>query len=220
MSDNVGQSSGRAVESFRYPAVPATGGIASAVLGFGPADHKAGDQALRQEIAAAVEAARKQGQQEGAAQARTATAQALEQERMAVRQAVEDFTAQQTAYFRRVETEAVRLALSIARKVLHREAQMDPLLLAGVVRVALEQVQAGTRLRLRAAPESQHIWSEFCAGQLGEKNIEVVADDHLKGCECVLESELGSTQISLESQLREIESGFFDLLEEKLAAQP
>ncbi len=33
----------------------------------------------------------------------------------------------------------VRLALAIARKVLHREAQMDPLLLAGVVRVALDR---------------------------------------------------------------------------------
>ena len=53
----------------------------------------------------------------------------------------------------------VRLALSIARKILHREAQMDPLLLAGVVRVALDQMQAGTRVLLRTSPASARTWT-------------------------------------------------------------
>ncbi len=48
----------------------------------------------------------------------------------------------------------VRLALAIARKVLHREAQLDPLLLAGVVRVALDQMQAGSRVLLRTSPDA------------------------------------------------------------------
>ncbi len=118
-----------------------------------------------------MEAARKQGLQEGQAQANMAAAQALEQERSAVIAAVREFGQQRREYFRRVEIETARLALAIARKVLNREAQMDPLLLAGVVRVALDQMQAGTRLVLRTSPGSAPGWAKFCVQQMaGEQH--------------------------------------------------
>ena len=66
-----------------------------------------------------------------------------------------------TTYFQRVEAEAVALAVAIARKILHREAQVDPLLLAGVVRVGLDNVAAGTRVRLRVHPQQVQAWKEF-----------------------------------------------------------
>jgi flagellar assembly protein FliH len=204
------------VESFRYPAIAPAALASPELRGFGAGDgHKARDQALQQEVGAAVEAARKQGIQQGVAQAQAAAAQAIAQERAAVAEAVLDFSRQRREYFRRVESEAVRLALAIARKVLHREAQMDPLLLAGVVRVALDQMQAGTRLVLRTSPGAARIWAEFCARQLSRENpIEVVPDSSLESQRCILEADVGSSEISLDAQLQEIESGFFDLLRE------
>ncbi len=205
----------RAVQSFCYPAIPRVG--APELPGFTPAEvHRQRDFALQQELAAAVEAARKKGFQEAQAQAGAAATQAIEQERSAVTAAVRDFEQQRVEYFRRVESETVRLALSIARKVLHREAQMDPLLLAGVVRVALDQMQAGTRLVLRTSPSAARTWAEFCSQHLQkEHNIEVVPDSTLEGHRCILQAEVGSTEISLDAQLGEIESGFFDLLQAK-----
>ena len=44
---------------------------------------------------------------------------------------------------------------------------------------------------------------------------ELIGDAALKPGECLLETEVGSTQISLETQLKEIEQGFFDLLEQR-----
>ena len=213
MSDRFARD--RAVQSFSYPVIPR--GAAPELLGLGlPEVQRSRDLAVQREIAAAVEAARKQGLQQGQAQAGAAAAQAVEQERSAVAAAVRDFEQQRTEYFRRVETETVRLALSIARKVLHREAQMDPLLLAGVVRVALDQMQAGTRLVLRTSPASARIWAEYCTQHLQkEHHIEVVPDATLEGHRCILEAEVGSTEISLDAQLGEIESGFFDLLHPK-----
>ena len=115
----------------------------------------------------------------------------------------------------------VRLALAIARKVLHREAQMDPMLLAGVVRVALDQMQAGTRVILRTSAESADIWRDFCEQHCqGRRNVEVVVDPALAGDRCVLQAEAGSSEISLDSQLQEIENGFFDLLRERLGNEP
>ena len=209
-------------KSFRYPSIQGSGLAAPELLGLSPGEaHKARDLALQQELAARVEAARKQGFQEGQAQAASAAAQAIEKERAAVVAAVSDFARERTACFRRVESEAVRLALSIARKILHREAQMDPLLLAGVVRVALDQMQAGTRLVLRTSPGSARTWAEFCSQHLGKEHvIEVEPDTSLAAHRCILQAEVGSTEISLDTQLQEIEGGFFDLLRGKVEEAP
>ena len=65
---------------------------------------------------------------------------------------IQQFAEQRENYFQNVESEVVQLALSIARKILHREAQIDPLLLTGIVRVALDSLNEGTQVRLLANP--------------------------------------------------------------------
>jgi len=209
------------VESFRYPSIHAAAGV-TGVAPFGAEEcYKARDYALQQEIAAAVEAARQQGFRDGQAQAEAAAAEALAQLRSAVEQAVSDFGTRQAEYFRRVESEAVRLALAVARKVLHREVQMDPLLLAGVVRVALDQVREQTRVVLRTAPEAARLWAEHFAKDAAQRSsLEVVPDPALGGHQCVLQTELGSTALSVDAQMNEIESGFFDLLKQAVEAHP
>jgi flagellar assembly protein FliH len=210
------------VQSFHYPAIPhhafrrETPDAAAS-----EAAQKARELAMQQELAAAVETARAEGFSQGEAKARAAAAQTVEQERAAVLSAVRDFETRREDYFRRVETEAVRLALAIARKVLHREALMDPMLLAGVLRVALDQMQAGTRVILRTSAESAAIWRDFCEQHCqGQQNVEVVVDPSLAGDRCVLQAEAGSTEISIDNQLQEIENGFFDLLRERSGNEP
>ena len=46
-----------------------------------------------------------------------------------------------------------------------------------------------------------------------------MGDSALPHGECSLETEVGSTQISLDTQLKEIEQGFFDLLEQRPRAR-
>jgi len=136
-----------------------------------------------------------------------------------VAQLLSGFEKEREDYFCRIETEVVQLALAIARKILHRESQIDPLLLTGLVHVALEKLDAGTRIRLRTNPADIHFWNEYFAQQNGEKSPELIGDPALKPGECALETEVGSTQISLETQLKEIEQGFFDLLEQRPRAR-
>ena len=136
-----------------------------------------------------------------------------------IRQTLSAFSQEREEYFGRVETEVVQLTLAIARKILHRESQIDPLLLTGLVHVALEKLDAGTRIRLRANPADVHFWNQYFAQHASDKNPELVGDPALKHGECALETEVGSTQISLETQLKEIEQGFFDLLEQRPRAR-
>jgi len=42
--------------------------------------------------------------------------------------------------------------------------------------------------------------------------VEVIADDKLSDLDCVVETELGSANFGLDTQLKEVERGFFDLL--------
>jgi flagellar assembly protein FliH len=162
---------------------------------------------------ASVQAALEQGFREGEAHAKASLEPMLEEVRKAVLAAVDGFVEERGRYLQRVEGEAVRLALAVARRILHREAQIDPLLLSGLVRVALDRIQQGTRVTLRTSAANVELWRHyFQENWHGRQAVEVVADAELEGHVCWLQSEVGNVEISLEGQLQEIETGFFDLL--------
>ena len=160
--------------------------------------------------------ARNEGRDEGMAQTRAEFEKKLATEKHAMFQTVRDFARERETYFKRVEAEVVGLALAIARKILHREAQIDPLLLAGVVHVGLDKIAAGTHVRLRVHPSQLPAWQAFFASQLDlQAPPELMGDSTLEAGRCMLETELGCADLTLETQLKEIEKGFFDLLVQK-----
>ena len=169
-----------------------------------------------EEVRVKEEQARALGIKEGETRAGARFEQELSAEREAIANALGDFAHEREAYFCRVEAEVVKLAVEIARKILHREVQVDPLLLAGVVRVALEKIAAGTSVRLRVHPEHVYTWHDFFANQQNLRPApELLGDGTLGMGHCVLETALGTTDLTLEAQLAEIERGFFDLLAQR-----
>jgi flagellar assembly protein FliH len=158
-------------------------------------------------------AAREAGRREGEMQARAAFDEHLAQVRETVRAALIDFAGERAAYYRQVEVEVVELALSIARKILHREAQVDPLLLAGMVRVALDKIESGTKVIVRVHPEQVSDCRSYFARTLEPADVpEVVEDAAIARDCCALQTGLGTTELGLEVQLKEIEKGLMDLM--------
>ena len=94
------------------------------------------------------------------AQARQEAEREIQLARSAISRAIEQFASQRDEYFRRAEEEIVVLALAIARRLIHRESQIDPRLLAGLVDYELEQLEAATSVRLVVSPETLKYWSE------------------------------------------------------------
>ncbi len=128
--------------------------------------------------------------------------------------ALREFSSERDEYLARVEHEVVRLALAIAGRILHREAQMDPLLLAGAVRVALGQLADSTEVRLRVPADQLEMWAEMLRLMPGlPLRPEVVADAEMPAAEAILEAGLGTVDLGVRAQIGEIERGFFDLLE-------
>ncbi|HEX3892687.1 MAG TPA: FliH/SctL family protein [Terracidiphilus sp.] len=122
------------------------------------------------------------------------------------------FEEQRSTYYAQVEAEIVQLALSIAAKILHREAQVDPMLLTALVRMAVERMREGSDVTVRVSPGKGESWRRYFAGLPSLSHVEVVEDPQLSEQDCLLETELGSANFGLDAQLKEVEQGFFDLL--------
>jgi len=138
--------------------------------------------------------------------------QKLQAERAPILKTIEAFEVERVEYYARVEAEIVQLALAIAAKILHREAQVDPMLVAALVRMAVERMREGSSVSIRVNPARGKRWREYFAGQLNGARIEVVEDPEVSDLDCMLETELGVANFGLNTQLKEVEQGFFDLL--------
>ena len=134
--------------------------------------------------------------------------------------ALEAFSVERERYFHELEQEAVRLALAIAARILRREAQMDPLLLSGAVRVALGQLGESTAVRLIVPEADRALWEESLRLTPGLRlRPEVIGDARMELGECRIQTEFGGADLSLHEQLREIERGFFDRLPQRAAPE-
>jgi flagellar assembly protein FliH len=133
--------------------------------------------------------------------------------------AVAKFGEERDKYFGRVEAEIVQLSLAIAAKILHREAQVDQMLVASLVRVAMENMREGSNVTIRVGPSKGDSWERYFASVSGATRVEVVEDAELNDQDCMVETELGSANFSLEKQLKEVEQGFFDLLAVRPASE-
>jgi flagellar assembly protein FliH len=134
----------------------------------------------------------------------------LEMER--VTKALESFAQSRMEYFAGVEVEVVQLALAITRKILHRETQIDPLLVAALVQIALGQLKDGSTVTLNVVPSEVARWQKHFNGLVSKLNISIVEDASLDPGDCVLQTELGTANFGIDSQLKEVEQGFFDVL--------
>jgi flagellar assembly protein FliH len=173
------------------------------------------EKRLAEETRKSFEAGRERGRQDGRQTEREAQATALAAtEQRRTRQAaelIESFAQERDRYLQTVEHEVVELALAVAARILRREAQMDPLLLTGAVRVALGQLSRSTQVRLRVPPAELDLWTEAIAlvPNLALKPS-VVAGEGMRLGECEIETDLGSVDLGIRAQLGEIERGFFD----------
>ncbi len=173
------------------------------------------DKRMGEETRKSFEGGRERGCQEGRqAEHDTQAAALMGADQQRIRQAaelIEGVARQRDRFLGAVEHEVVELALAVAARILRREAQMDPLLLTGAVRVALGQLSRSTKVKLLVPASELDLWAEAMAllPNLALKPA-VVAGAGMRLGDCMIETELGSVDLGIRSQLGEIERGFFD----------
>jgi flagellar assembly protein FliH len=171
-------------------------------------------QAQAEQVLVQVEAARSEGRVAARLEWEEEFAKGIVEERERVSRICELFGRERAKYFADVEMEVVKLALAVAARIVHREVKFDPMLLAAVVRMALEKVEDNSATVLRVSMEEEARWKEVF---VAESSLQVVGDERMAAGECVLETHVGKVELGVSAQLAEIERGFFDLLQQRPA---
>jgi len=173
-------------------------------------------QLQAERMAAGIEAARSEARSEARQEWEDELRRRIAKERFSILKICEEFREERARYFVEVEVEVVKLSLAIAARVIHREAELDPLLLTGVVRVALEKIAEDSETVLRVPVSTIDTWREaFVLGP--ESCLQIVADERMGIDECVLDTNVGRVELGVKAQLEEIERGFFDLMQRRPA---
>lgn len=167
-----------------------------------------------EQTAVQVELAREEARTESQQEWKAKLEERVAVERDRVTRVCEEFGKERARYFAEVEAEIVKLALAIAKRVLHREAKLDPLLLTAAVRVVLEKVADDSAIELRVPVGEAERWRGVLVADT-ELRLQVIGDQRLDAGECILETSVGRVELGVNAQLEEIEKGFFDLLQQR-----
>jgi flagellar assembly protein FliH len=168
------------------------------------------------DLASAFEKGRQEGRREAEKRYGEQLAQAVIAERTRVERVIEEFRQGSSEYYSKVEDQVVHLALGIAAKVLHRESQVDPLLVAALVKIATENLKQGSQVQVNIHPAEINSWrGYFERDENGRVRVELVEDPTLDPGDCVVHSDVGVAAMGIAAQLREIEHGLFDLLAQR-----
>jgi flagellar assembly protein FliH len=220
-SDHFGSQIPFPVKTFEYPCALDAGNSNPKPLGQKgesetPSQSCGVPPVTENDLATAYEKGRWEGHQESERKFKEQLAHAVTTERSRVSKVIEEFHQASSEYYSKVEDQVVHLALGIAAKILHRESQVDPLLIAALVRVATDNLKQGSNVQVNIRPEEISSWRSYFErdGNVRVK-IELVEDPSLSPGDCIVHSEVGVASLGISAQLKEIERGLFDLLAQR-----
>ncbi len=149
-----------------------------------------------------------QGRNEGQQMARTELAPLMDR----LARTIADLSETRDAFRHEAEGDVVRLALGIARRILHRELSIDPDALTGLVRVALGKFEARELHRVLVSPDDHPAVSKALQDLKLPRRVEIIADPTLERGAALFETVKGTLDSSIDTQLDEIERGLLDVL--------
>ncbi len=155
--------------------------------------------------------ARQTAFQEGLRQGREESAAVVSASSERLAQTLRDLVLFKRQVRTEAEMELLKLALAIARRILHRELLTDPEAMHGLVHAALQRIQTRDIWRVRVSPAGAEA-VRSCLEQIGIGSIEIAADPTLKSGDLLIETAAGELDASVDTQLQEIQRGFADRL--------
>jgi flagellar assembly protein FliH len=172
----------------------------------GPVSHAG--SALEQHLQGAYQ----QGFQDGQNAAQQELGGQLDAMAARLARTIEELSGLRQRYRHEAEEDVIALAMAIARRILHRELTVAPEALLGLLKAALEKIEVREVHRVRVRPEDAPMVQQHLDKMGLPQRVELIADPGLERGSAILDSSRGALDVSVETQLAEIERGFADLV--------
>lgn len=160
-----------------------------------------------------IEAAYLQGKEEGLQQATERFESSLEM----FAQGMEDISRLRETLLQNSTHDMLRLVMSIARQVIHCELSVNREVILATLGKALNAAVRSDSYQIKVNPEDLALVTEkkpfFLASINGLKNIVFEADPDIARGGCLVESELGEVDATIDSQLEEIRRTLLEAME-------
>ena len=121
---------------------------------------------------------------------------------------------QLTSLYGTMEGAVVKFAFGVAERIIRREVNLDRTLILGQLRESVRRVLGVERLTIRVHPDDLTLVREnksvIQANGDAIREILVEGDDGLEPGDCVLESDMGSIDARVSTQLKQIENVLFE----------
>jgi flagellar assembly protein FliH len=173
------------------------------------------DAARAQEIEARVHAAYQKGHTAGEAAGAQRASLRIDPAIAGFNRMTQELASLRKRFRAEVEEDTVKLAIAIARRVLHREIATDPEAILGLVMAAFQKLNARETQRLRVAPPDAATLQDNRGKLAMPQGLEILADPSLPASSVIFETSRGEMDASIDTQLGEIERGFADIVKRR-----
>jgi flagellar assembly protein FliH len=119
-------------------------------------------------------------------------------------QTLDELRALRGTMLRQTEQQMVQLALAISKKILRREATFDQDLLVAMARVALERLGDSSAATIRLNPEDYAHTVQRHGDHWAGSKVKVVPDPGVSRGGCLVESEFGFVDASVDAQFEQV----------------
>jgi flagellar assembly protein FliH len=114
--------------------------------------------------------------------------------------------------YAQVEREVVKLAVAVAKKIVHREIRVDREIVQTLVHVALSRVAEKSAITICLNPEDYgHLLERRTElAQSEGREISLLADKSIERGGCLIQTNCGDIDARIEEEFREVEHSFFE----------
>jgi flagellar assembly protein FliH len=119
-------------------------------------------------------------------------------------QTLEELSSLRDNMVRQTERELVQLSVAIARRILQREVSVDGELTAALAHIALERLGGATPATVRLHPDDYTVVTSGLVTPLSGRQVEILPDPSVSRGGCLVESEFGFINASVDAQVDEI----------------
>ena len=199
---------GTAVEAFPWTAIP--GGLpgrepkASATPAADAAREAADAAAAGERLAALERDAFVKGYAQGERSGLEAAARQGETSLRRLAETIDEMASMRADLLRRSERELVRLAISIAERIIRREITLDGNLVAAMAKVAIEQLGDRASATIGLHPSDHATFMAAANGTPFPAPVQIVPDPAVTRGGCVVRSDFGEMDLDVSAQLIEI----------------